>query len=163
MRFLLLASIGLAACAPATQNPPPAGSQVTVGDDGTQIEMTAAAIKTYVVGGDYKSWIAEPAVHDRTQNSPHVRVRVFFNATSAATLRATAASFPSGAMIVKELYQADRVTLSGYAAMVKMDARWVWWEAFAGNLDSPAAFGIDHSTCVGCHSGGRDSVRSPLP
>jgi hypothetical protein len=157
--FLALA---LAAC--AIQNPPPAGQKVRVGDDGAEIELNPAAIRAYVVRGDYKSWLAEPAVHDRTQNSPHGAVRVFWNRVGADALRGAATTLPMGSMIVKELYQGDGATLAGYATMTKHEPdKWLWWEAFSGNLDSPAAFGVDHRTCVGCHGQGRDYVRSPLP
>lgn len=161
---LIAAALLGSACAPAIQNEPPPGAKARVGDDGAEIDVTAAAIRSYVTRGDYQAWTAKPGVQNGTLNSPHGKVRIFFNRISEDALRQNTQPLPAGSMIVKELYRSDGAALNGYAAMLKYDAAdWVWWEAFAANLDSPAAFGKNHSTCVGCHSGGRDFVRAPLP
>ncbi len=76
-------------------------------------------LSAYFTSNAHRTWSAEPAVHHSTQNSPHGKVRSFFNQTSSVALKANAASLPVGAMVVKELFQADGVTLAGYAAMVK--------------------------------------------
>jgi hypothetical protein len=155
----------VAGCTPVNQNTPPAGARARVGNDGAEIDMTADGIRAYVARGDYQQWLAESAVRDSLFNSPHGKVRVFFNQTAAAALKADQLPLPVGAMVVKELYRSDGTTLAGYAAMVKYTAgsSWTWWEAFTPDLTNTAAFGNDHSTCRGCHAAGKDSVRTPVP
>lgn len=160
-RYFALVVLLLFGCGPTG-----AGSKLKVGNDGAEIEVSHAGIRTYMTGGAYRSWMAEPAVHESSQNSPHGKVRVYFNNTSYEGLKANTLPLAVGSMIVKDLFQADGVTLSGYAVMMKTSASsWTWWEAFTNNLDSPIVFGVDTATCRGCHSqtGNQDQVRTPVP
>ena len=119
-----------------------------------------------MTGNAYRTWTAEPAVRESSQNSPHRKVRVYFNKASYDALKANTSPLPVGSMIVKDLFQADGATLAGYAVMMKTTASsWTWWEAFTNNLDSPAVFAVDSSSCKGCHSqtGNKDQVRTPAP
>jgi|CXWL01.1.fsa_nt_gi hypothetical protein len=159
------AATSFVACGSSSGSPPP-GTKLKVGDDGAEIEVTHTGIRAYVTSNAFRSWVAEPAVRDSTQDSPHGKVRVFFNKASYEALQANRSSLPVGAMIVKDLLQADGVMLAGYAVMVKStESSWTWWEAFASNLDTPAVFAVDTPTCRGCHSqaGNKDQVRTPIP
>lgn len=158
-----LLTVACGGSGPSSQKP---GAQVEVGNDGAAIEVSANGIRDYVTAAAHRSWTAEPAVHGGTQNSPHGTVRVFFNKKSHDALRAGAARLPVGAMIVKELFQSNGTTLSGYAVMIKTtETSWTWWEAFEGSFDSPVVFAADAPGCKGCHSGNPniDQVRSLAP
>ena len=159
--MLFLLSI---ACGPSVDAP--SSSAIKVGDDGAEIDTSAAGISAFVASKAYKTWAAEANVHTATKTRPHGHVRVFFNQTSTVALKQNQSSLPVGTMVVKELYQNDGATLSGYAAMVKSSEKgWTWWEAFLPNLDKPAAYGIDLPGCKGCHSGpgNVDQVLSQVP
>jgi hypothetical protein len=150
------------ACGPAA----PPVTTLSVGNDGGEVEVSHAGLRTFVTSGAYRDWSAEPAVRDAIRGSPHGKVRVYFNKASYDALKADAVPLPVGSMIVKDLFNADGATVYGYAVMVKTsETSWTWWEAFTSNFDSPASFGVDTPVCTGCHSGSgnKDQVLTPVP
>lgn len=131
------------------------------------LSTSREAIAELVRGSGYRSWVGDPAVRGALENSPHGKVRVFFNEPLVSSLRAGNASHPVGSATVKELYEADGVTLSGHAVDIKVASgtaadTWLYYEGFAPSYANPF-YGRGLSTCTGCHSRGSDYVRSPLP
>lgn len=156
-RFALCALIFTACGGPDTTDE---GAGI-VGD----IDTSATGIAAYVKEKKYAGWTAEAMVHDST--GPHGKVKTFFNDTLKASLMANNAMHPKGSASVKELYQDDGTTIDGYAVMVKIadgatKETWIWWEGFNPEL-SAAYYGKGIGTCEGCHSSGKDRVRSALP
>ncbi len=140
------------------------------GDEGLgpigPLDTSEAGITAFVREGRYRDWMAEPTIHDT--RAPHQsKVRVFFNDTAVASLRAGNAVHPVGTIIVKELYAADGTTLKGHALEVKIAAgsgkdTWLFYEGFTPDYASNF-YGRAHDTCHGCHSSGRDYVTTALP
>lgn len=131
-----------------------------------QLDTSEAGITAFVKEGRYKDWLAEPAVHDT--RAPHGnKVRVYFNDTVAASLRAGNATHPAGSIVVKELYDDDAKTVTGHALEVKVadgagKDTWIFFEGFGPDYDSNY-YGRAHATCHGCHAAGQDYVTSALP
>lgn len=120
----------------------------------------------------YTFYVGTPGITAGVGNSPHGFERVRFNAIAQAALDSTGklpsgASFPSGAIIVKEIYSSSSGGLNLYAVM-KKDAG----NSSAGSGYLWAEFKTDGSTvfsttkkgdgCISCHSGStnRDLVRT---
>ena len=140
-----------------TSKPPSASTVGEIGD------TTLQGITAFVQKGDYKTWAAEAAVHDST--GPHGKVRSFFNATLATSIKANNTTHPKGSISVKELYASDGATIKGYAVEAKTTDgtggdTWLWYEGFSPNFNEYYGQGL--STCTGCHGGGggTDFVRS---
>ena len=131
-----------------------------------QLDTSEAGVIAFVKEGRYKDWLAEPAVHDT--RAPHGdKVRVFFNDTVTASLRAGNATHPVGSILVKELYEDDGKTLTGHALEVKVadgagKDTWIFFEGFGPDYGSNY-YGRAHATCHGCHAAGQDYVTSALP
>lgn len=131
-----------------------------------QLDTSEAGVISFVKEGRYKDWLAEPSVHDT--RAPHGdKVRVYFNDTVAASLRAGNATHPAGSIVVKELYDDDGKTLTGHALEVKVadgagKDTWIFFEGFGPDYASNY-YGRAHATCHGCHASGRDYVTSALP
>lgn len=103
---------------------------------------------------------------------PHTQyglpVRVFYNDTMSASLKAGSTEHPKGAAIVKEMFDADE-NLSGWAVMVKTHDRtddgkgWFWYEVTSTtDSNALAATGNGVTGCSGCHTVGIDMVRSNI-
>jgi hypothetical protein len=131
-----------------------------------ELDTSEAGITAFVREGKYKAWLAEPTVHDT--RAPHgSKVRVFFNETVTASLRASNDTHPVGSILVKELFEDDGKTVNGHALEVKVTEgsgkdTWIFYEGFAPSYSSNY-YGRGHSTCHGCHEAGKDYVTSPLP
>jgi hypothetical protein len=145
-----LAALLLAAC----------GTPVVNGIDSSQPGITS-----FVKAKGYASWTAQPAVHP--SEGPHGKVRVYFNETLLASLRAGAVFHPRGAAAVKEFYASDGTTLAGHVVMVKTregtdkDA-WTWFEGHAPDYTNPF-YGPGIAVCHDCHGDATDEVWSPAP
>lgn len=106
----------------------------------------------------------------RVSPSPHGNFKLRFNAKALSALDSTGelppgSSFPSGSIIVKEVFSGSSVSL--YAVMKKDPSNdnagngWVWAEF---NPDGSAAFSVvkKGDGCISCHSGtpNRDLTRT---
>jgi len=139
----------------------PESKPPTVGSIGEITDTSVKGMAAFVQSGDYKTWAAEPAVHDST--GPHGKVRSYFNPTLAASLETSNATHPAGSISVKELYESDGTTIKGYAVEAKTTDgtggdTWLWYEGFLPSFDDYYGQGL--STCTGCHGSGTDFVRS---
>lgn len=133
---------------------------VTDADNALYAEITAGGY-TYYQNGNLLSGVSP---------SPHGSFKLRFNATALAALDSTGElptgnSFPTGSIIVKEIYSGNSINL--YAVMKKdptnenAGSGWMWAEF---NTDGSAAFstGEKGDGCVSCHSGtpNRDLTRT---
>ncbi|RYZ42890.1 MAG: hypothetical protein EOO71_06025 [Myxococcaceae bacterium] len=131
-----------------------------------ELDTSEQGITDFVRSGGYKSWLAEPSVHET--RAPHgSKVRVFFNDRVVGSLRDGNATHPVGSILVKELFEKDGKTLRGHALDVKITEgagkdTWIFYEGFGPNYDNNY-YGRAHDTCHGCHSDGKDYVTTPLP
>lgn len=121
---------------------------------------------TFLQSGTYKDWNAESKVHE--SEGPHGQVRTFVNAALVASMTADKDEHPVGGASVKELYDEDGTTLTGWAVMLKVapgtsDKTWYWYEVFSTTNGSKPIQGIAHSTCTDCHSSGTDYVITSVP
>ncbi len=102
--------------------------------------------------------------------SPHGNFKLRFNAQAQSVLDSsgkipTGASFPEGSIIVKEVFDANAISL--YVVMKKQASHelaansWLWFE-FSPNGNVDYSISKKGSDCVGCHSGNpnRDLTRS---
>ena len=127
---------------------------------------------TILLDGSYTNWAAEAQIHSATLNSPHGRVRSFYNDTLANAIANGDTSFPRGSIAVKAFYESNSDTVTGYAAMLKESeagatSQWYWYEIFSTpttteEFEATTLKGTDLSICTGCHSNSNatDSVFS---
>lgn len=144
-----------------------AGGSTSSGSGGggaPDVPTNAAALKGWLVAGNYLSWQAESAPHDSA--GPHFgTVHAYLNAPLFDSLMAQNAAHPQGAAAVKELY-GNGNTVLGWSVSVKTAASsdggqgWYWYEVYN---DQVFGDGNGDGTCVGCHSSGADYVRTPFP
>jgi hypothetical protein len=133
---------------------------VTDADNALYSEITASGYSYYQNG--YMLSGVSP--------SPHGSFKLRFNATAYAALDSNGelpigSSFPTGSIIVKEIYNVSSLNL--YAVMKKDPSNenagsgWVWAEF---NIDGSTAFstGKKGDACISCHSGtpNRDLTRT---
>lgn len=129
------------------------------------IDTSREGLIAFAESGDYTSWFAEPEKHPSA--GPHGgQVRTYFNDLAEASLRAGSDVHPRGSILVKELYGGGDDVL-GYAINVKVEDgegkdTWLFWEGYGPDYEGDY-YGIANETCHGCHSAGRDYVRSPFP
>lgn len=129
----------------------------------------AAALKTWLADGSYKSWKCEPEKHAARMPSPHAYNRICSNSILSGT--ADKANFPKDSAAVKELWGMDGSKLIGYAVYIKLNddsaggANWYYYEDNPElKMDGPVADGVGTSgppkdVCVGCHSAaGKDDA-----
>lgn len=133
------------------------------GGTACDVPMNAADLETFISGGTYQSWDGESAVHPST--GPHGMVRTYVNQTLFDSLTANNASHPVCSAAIKELYENDGTTISGYAVTVKATngtsgGDWYWYERIGNNV---VADGTGVGGCTGCHGSGTDYFRSPFP
>ena len=120
----------------------------------------------------YTYYIGTPSITAGVGNSPHSFERVRFNTVAQAALNTSGklsvgSSFPSGSVIVKEIYTSTTGTLKQYAVMKKDPSSsnagngYVWAEY---KPDGTATFSTAKKGdgCISCHSGStnRDLVRT---
>ena len=114
----------------------------------------------------YKNYRAESATHPSSSGAAvHGDVRVFVNDKLDRSMRSGNTKHPTGSVAVKELHKNGE--LYGWAAMIKAredDGRgngWYWYENLSTtDATNPVAASLGHQMCVGCHSPGKDFVRT---
>lgn len=145
----------------------PAAPAVDVNSIADDVPSTVdAELQAWLVAGSYSTFLPESAAH--ASAGPHGgRVRTFVNRQLAGSLTTCEPSHPVGAAAVKELFDGNGIR--GWAVMIKTrpgpgaDA-WYWYEVFSTAIDAePAVSAQASGTCVGCHDGGLDAVRSRWP
>jgi mono/diheme cytochrome c family protein len=115
----------------------------------------------------YEKYVAESALHPssagRTVHGDVVRV--FVNPKLAASLKSGDDKHPVGSVAIKELHKDGAIY--GWAAAVKTrkdDGKgngWYWYENLSTtDPSSPVAASLGNQNCVGCHSTGRDFIRT---
>ncbi|MCY1060267.1 hypothetical protein [Nannocystis sp. SCPEA4] len=163
MRRLALA-LGLAALGCEVASAEVEASQPV---ESAAVPADPAAIGRWLHASAYRSWPAQSGVH---ATGEHGGARVFFNEALAASMRAGAGEHPVGSAAVRELYEADLVTLRGFAVMLKLRASgpggegWLWYEQYGTGADAkPLVAGTGERGCVGCHDAGVDFVHPPEP
>ncbi len=146
MKRLLPLALLLAACGQVTLD------DSTVGDDPSEIHAWLSA-------GEYRSFHAETAVLPGFVQGGR---RVYLNDAAARAVRTGAPPEP-GAVAVRELYDGDLATLSGWGFAQKTETGWHYYETF--ELNDPLGhntLGTDVQICAGCH-GGQLMSTWPLP
>ena len=119
---------------------------------GDRLDTSAAGLTAFVKSGAYKSWKAEPAVHDSA--GPHGgKVRSYVNGVFYASLKAGNTEHPRGSIVVKELYGSSTTTVTGHAVDVKDEAtgEWVFYEGFAPSYGNPYYYRGTSNFCANCH------------
>lgn len=122
-----------------------------------------AALEAFLEADSYLDWPKEAAIHASPIHGDGVRV--FYGPLAAQTVRSGAETFPAGAATVKELWKDGAI--HGFSVWVKTDADsqqgkgFYWYESFDNG--STVIEGQGHATCVGCHSLGKDYLRSERP
>lgn len=132
------------------------GSSADAGHD--PVDVSPAALKSFVKSGAYLQWRAEPAKHPSA--GPHGgSVRTFVNASLYTSMVAGNAVHPVGSIVVKELY-GNGSTVIGHAVDVKDEkGTWVFYEGFTSNdYENPYYFTGTNNLCGNCHAGGTDYV-----
>jgi hypothetical protein len=164
MRALAISALLLAlGCGSSNDAPAPEPVLPTPPDAGT-MDISREGLARFAKGGDYLGWRSESGIH--ASAGPHGgQVRTFFNATLAASLDAASLTHPVGSVVVKELWGNGQAII-GHAINVKItDAAgkdsWLFAELSAPEYTG--FYGVGDPTCHGCHSSGRDYVRSPWP
>lgn len=147
---------------PETQLPADA---IPVGNDGSTVELTLAAVRTFSTSGRHKDWVKEAAIHDSV--GPHGRVLIYFNDKYRMARTANAYPMPLGAMAVKELFTSSDAP-AGFAVAIKVregDApeTWLWWEGTEADGGTLQAFGAAAPVCENCHKGSAAMDRSSVP
>ena len=137
------------------------------------VPTETAALFRFLKDGGYKEFPAkESAAH--ASRGPHAKfgwpVRVFLDAKMNGSLKASNASHPVGAAIVKEMYDEKGDRLMGWAVMVKTGADsaggkgWFWYETTnTRDATKVVASGNGVPGCFGCHSTGADFVLTSFP
>ena len=130
------------------------------------------ALFALVEQSGYTYYPGTPGITAGVGNSPHGFERVRFNATAQAVLDTTGklpagSSFPTGSVIVKEIYSSVTGSINLYAVMKKDPSSSVsgsgyQWAEF--KTDGTALFSTEKKGdgCISCHSGSsnRDLVRT---
>ncbi len=144
------------------------GSSDATADDtaGPSIDVPtdATALADWLNAETYAGWPAEAAIHDATGNSPHGRVRTFFNDVLADSFTAGNSTHTVGSASVKELYDAMDMRI-GWAVGVKVAEgeaadSWYWYLESGGSVN---ADGNGVALCDGCHSAGVDRIVTAYP
>lgn len=134
-----------------------------------EIPLSNEALFIYLTSQAYRSFANQEMETHRT-TGPHTQfglpVRVFYNDTIAAAIKADAATYPTGSGIVKEMYD-ESEALAGWAVMVKTQDNsdngkgWFWYEVTSATDGTKLqASGNGVPGCFGCHIGGKDMVLS---
>lgn len=124
------------------------------------------AFNAWLQKKEYTAWRKESAPHPSA--GPHgATVLTYLAPKLDGSLAAGSAEHPRGSAAVKEFIANGQVT--GWAAYVKtQDASdtgkgWYWYEVFDSKPGASPIEGQGKTTCTGCHSAGKDFVRSPYP
>ena len=120
----------------------------------------------------YTYYVGTSGITAGTGNSPHGFERVRFNATAKAELDTTGklpagSSFPTGSVIVKEIYSSATGSINLYAVMKKDPSSSVsgsgyQWAEFKTDGSASFSTGKKGDGCISCHSSStnRDLVRT---
>lgn len=135
----------------------------TPSPDAGGFDTSAAGLTAFVKSEAYKSWKAEPEVHNSA--GPHGgKVRTYVNDVFYASLKAGNTVHPRGSITVKELYGSSTTTVSGHAVDVKDEAtgEWVFYEGFGPSYSSPYYYRGTTNFCANCHkNAGNDYMLTP--
>jgi len=130
------------------------------------------ALFALVGQGGYTYYVGTPGITAGQGNSPHGFERVRFNAAAQAALDTTGklpagSSFPTGSVIVKEIYSSATGSINLYAVMKKDPSSSVsgsgyQWAEFKPDGSVVFSSGKKGDGCISCHSaaGNRDLVRT---
>jgi hypothetical protein len=139
----------------------------------TPFTKDAGALLAYLNSGDYKNFPVSDERHPSA--GPHDEVRVFYNQIVADSLAAGNEEHPAGSMIVKEQFKAGDEEPYGWSVSIKTHETgmagkgWYWVEYLDRNdvanvvPKDPLKDGNGASECAGCHTLGKDFVRSNFP
>jgi hypothetical protein len=126
-----------------------------------------AALNAWLQKKPYLSWPHESAPHPSTGPHTSDAVLTYVDPKLDASMKAGNAEHPVGAAAVKEFITKGQ--LSGWAAYVKTQPKsdggkgWYWYEVFGVQPGASTIAGQGHTTCTGCHAGGKDFVLTPYP
>ena len=130
------------------------------------------ALFAFVGQSGYTYYVGTPGITAGVGNSPHGFERVRFNATAKAALDTTGklpagSSFPTGSVIVKEIYNSAAGSINLYAVMKKDPTSTVsgsgyQWAEFKPDGTATFSTGKKGDGCISCHSGSgnRDLLRT---
>lgn len=133
---------------------------------------TDNSLFTLVGESGYTYYVGTPGITAGVGNSPHGFERVRFNATAQAALDASGklpagGSFPTGSVIVKEIYSSATGSINLYAVMKKDPSSSVsgsgyQWAEFKPDGSATFSTGKKGDGCISCHSqsNNRDLVRT---
>ncbi len=136
----------------------------------TPFTKDSQALLEYLNAGGYKGFPLSDERHPST--GPHDEVRVFYNQTVADSLAAGNTEHPAGSMIVKEQYKAGDEEPYGWSVSIKthkegMSGDGWYWVEFLDRNDIANIFpdppGNGAPACAGCHTLGKDLIRSTVP
>ena len=120
----------------------------------------------------YTYYVGTPGITAGVGNSTHGFERVRFNAIAQAALGSTGklpsgGSFPTGSVIVKEIYSSASGSINLYAVMKKdfsssVSGSGYQWAEFKPDGTASFSTGSKGEGCISCHSGSanRDLVRT---
>jgi hypothetical protein len=139
------------------------------GDEGGAVPTTSAELNLWLQRRAYKCWARESAIHPST-GVHGFNIRVHVNATLDASMKAHNPEHPLGAVAVKELYAADKETLTGWAVSVKNQPTsdsgqgWYWYETYSIAPEAPPSTeGQGNTLCSNCHITGEDLFLTLFP
>jgi hypothetical protein len=169
----ILALTLLAGCAqpttPATSTTPPesTSTEASVSVEASTTTATPGAPsatdvwQTTIASNAYKSWPTAPGYSTmQPAKGPHGKfVQIYVNPTVQTTLSGSAATtWPTGAMIVKDAYDADKKLIS-IEYMQKTDGGW-YYASFTPEGTAKVE-GVKVEPCEGCHTkNSSDGVKS---
>ena len=138
-------------------------------DDGEVQTGGYVELMAWLLAGNYRDWESESEVRPSTQGPKGVRI--FLNSSLAGSLFDAEEEHPVGSTAVRELYEEDLETLSGFALAIKTGngsrdraGNWFWFETFGLQEDmEPIIVGHAAPGCMPCHSQGVDFIRSFYP
>ena len=127
------------------------------------VPTTESALFPYLRSGQYKTCAHEASIHPSL--GPHQEVKTYINPVLEKSLRDGGNIHPVNAAAVKELYRDGQPF--GWAVMVKVKGQsdggrgWYWYEVLSTSDSSKVvAAGTGVQFCAGCHTLGRDYVRT---
>jgi len=142
-----------------------ASQQATSADT---VPTAPQALFDYLQAGRYKSFTHESAAHS-SRGEHLVTVIAYFNAILHSSMTAGNTAHPRGAAAIIEMLDEDDA-LTGWGVSVKTHAAsldgkgWFWYEVLrTADAESPTAANWGVSSCLGCHTSGRDFVLSNYP
>ncbi|MCB9756022.1 MAG: hypothetical protein H6713_39375 [Myxococcales bacterium] len=124
------------------------------------------ALHEWALSGAYLEWSAWSEVQPTGGIGG---ARVFLSPTLVASIEAGDRQHPIGATAVRELYDADLETQTGFAVITRVSDEasadaWLWLEVFSADPEAvPATAERGAPGCVGCHQQAIDFIQSTLP